>query len=142
MPPHFFVSTAVAPATSRALPHRLAISFSQGAEWKALISQYIAAIPPSGDACCEATQRISGGPAAGRAVSSAMMAKVGAAASPSQLAARTAMPRLTGLAVAFPESGLSGVRHFDPFRVGRGVGDVAVVPVPPFVRPALRIALR
>src|ERR1700712_2964254 len=46
------------------------------------------------------------------------------------------------LTVAFPEGGLSGVRHCDPFRVGRGVGDVTVVPVPPFVRPALRITLR
>src|SRR3954447_6152107 len=42
----------------------------------------------------------------------------------------------------FPEGGLSGVRHLDPFRVGRGVRDVTVVPVPPFVRPGLRIALR
>src|SRR6202023_2814252 len=30
----------------------------------------------------------------------------------------------------------------DPFRVGRGTGDVAVVPVPPFVGPGLRITLR
>src|SRR6202048_3350363 len=52
------------------------------------------------------------------------------------------MPRLTGLAVAFPKGRLSGVRHLDPLRVGCGVGDVAVVPVPPLVRSALRVALR
>ena len=46
------------------------------------------------------------------------------------------VPRLTELAVAFRNGGLSGVRHLDPFRVGRGVGHVAVVPVPPFVRSA------
>src|SRR5450432_3712803 len=44
-----------------------------------------------------------------------------------------AMPRLTGLAFAFPKGGLTGVRHLHPLRVGRGVGDVAVVPVPPLV---------
>src|SRR5215831_12630755 len=41
-----------------------------------------------------------------------------------------------------PEGRLADVGHLDPFRVGRGVGDVAVVPVPPFVRPALGVALR
>src|SRR3954449_8742954 len=45
-----------------------------------------------------------------------------------------ALPALT---LAFSEGGLAGVRHLDPFRIGRGVRDVAVVPVPPFVRPAL-----
>ena len=116
VPPHLFVSA-------------LEISSSQGAEWKALISQYIAAIPLSGEACCAVAQSMSGGPAPEKAVSSAMMAKVGAADKHSQLAPRTAMPRLTGLAVAFPKGGLSGVRDRDPLRVGRGVGDVTVVPV-------------
>jgi len=41
-----------------------------------------------------------------------------------------AIPRLTGLGFAFPKGGLAGVRHLHPFRVGRGVGDVAIVPVP------------
>src|SRR5258708_31649691 len=53
-----------------------------------------------------------------------------------------AMPRLAGLAVAFPKGGLSGVRHLDPLRIGRGVGDVTIVPIPPFVRSALGVALR
>ena len=43
-------------------PHRLEISFSQNAEWKALISKYITTIPFSGDACCVAEQSISGWP--------------------------------------------------------------------------------
>jgi hypothetical protein len=73
----------------------LDVSFSQGAAWKALISQYIAAIPLSGDACCAAAQSMSGGPALEKAISSAMVAKVGAAARHSQLAPRAAMPRLT-----------------------------------------------
>ena len=69
---------------------RLEISFSQGAEWKALISKYIGAIPLSGDA---AEQSISGGPPAGTAVSNAMMAKLGAAARHNQSAApRAAVP--------------------------------------------------
>src|SRR3979409_2202381 len=46
------------------------------------------------------------------------------------------------LAVAFPKGGLAGVRHRDPCRVGRGVGDVSVVPVPPLVGSALGVALR
>jgi len=56
----------------------LEISFSQGAEWKALISAYIGTIPLNGDEFSETEQIISGGPK--RAVSSAMIAKVGAAA--------------------------------------------------------------
>ena len=44
-----------------ALLRRLEISFSQGAEWNALISKYIAAIPFSGDASCAVEQSISGG---------------------------------------------------------------------------------
>src|SRR5436190_24317219 len=69
---------------------RLAISFSQGAEWKALISKYIGAIPLSGDASCVAEQSISGAPPPRAPVSSAMIAKVGAAARDSQPAAPTA----------------------------------------------------
>ena len=62
---------------------RLAISFSQGAEWKALISRYIGTIPPSGDALAGRTQRVRR-TTAENAVSSAMIAKVGAAARQSQ----------------------------------------------------------
>src|SRR5260221_7258579 len=69
---------------------RLEISFSQGAEWKTLISKYIGAIPLSGDA---AEQSISGAPLAGTAVSNAMMAKIGAAARHSQSAAPSAAAR-------------------------------------------------
>ena len=39
---------------------RLEISFSQGAEWNALISTYIGAIPLSGDASCAAEQSVFG----------------------------------------------------------------------------------
>src|ERR1700704_2472044 len=48
----------------------------------------------------------------------------------------------SGLTVAFPKGRLSGVRHLDPLRVGRGVGDVTLVPVPPLVRSALGVTLR
>src|ERR1700733_1598117 len=40
------------------------------------------------------------------------------------------------------EGGLSRVRYRDPLRVGRGVGDVALVPVPPLVWAALGVAFR
>jgi hypothetical protein len=60
------------------------ISFSQGAEWKALISKYIGTIPPTGDAFA-AEQNVSSGLLPATAVSSAMIAKVGAAASDSHL---------------------------------------------------------
>ena len=56
---------------------RPAISFSQGAEWKALISKYIGTIPPSGDALA-VEHNASADPRT--PVSSAMVAKVGAAA--------------------------------------------------------------
>jgi hypothetical protein len=71
---------------SRIVVRRDEISFSQGAEWNALISKYIGTIPLSGDASCAAEQSISAGPPP-TPVSSAMMAKVGAAARPSQPAA-------------------------------------------------------
>src|SRR5262245_43245699 len=44
--------------------------------------------------------------------------------------------------VAVSERGFTSVGHLDPLRVGRGRGVIAVVPVPPFVRWSLRIALR
>src|SRR3546814_6230031 len=60
-------------ANSRAEARRPAISFSQGAEWKALISRYIETIPLNGDVSCAAMQSMSEPPEA--AVSSAMAAK-------------------------------------------------------------------
>src|ERR1700694_3753048 len=65
---------------SRIVLRRDEISFSQGAEWKALISKYIGTIPLSGDASCAAAQSMSVGPSPRTPVSSAMIAKVGAAA--------------------------------------------------------------
>jgi len=65
----------------------LAISFSQGAEWKALISRYIGTIPPRDDGSCAAAQIIAIFPPPRTPVSSAMIAKLGAAAKPSQSAA-------------------------------------------------------
>src|SRR6266849_2075916 len=75
---------------SRIVLRRDEISFSQGAEWKALISKYIGTIPLSGDASYAAEQNMSGGPPPRTLVSSAMIAKVGAAARPSQSAAPSA----------------------------------------------------
>jgi hypothetical protein len=72
---------------SRIALRRDAISFSQGAEWNALISKYIGTIPLSSDASGAAEQSISAGPPPRTLVSSAMIAKVGAAARPSQPAA-------------------------------------------------------
>ena len=63
--------------TGQAPLRRLEISFSQGAGWKALISKYIGTIPLSGDAF---EHNASGDPPPRTAVSSAMIAKVGAAA--------------------------------------------------------------
>jgi hypothetical protein len=68
----------------RAPFRRLEISFSQGAEWKALINRFIGTIPLSGDASCPAEQSMSGGPPPRTLVSGAMIAKVGAAARHSQ----------------------------------------------------------
>jgi hypothetical protein len=65
------------------------ISFSHGAEWKALISKYIGAIPVSGDASCAAEQSMSGMAPPWIPVSGAMIAKLGAAASDIQSAARS-----------------------------------------------------
>jgi CO/xanthine dehydrogenase Mo-binding subunit len=79
-----------------AMLRRLEISFSQGAEWKALISTYIGTIPLSADASCAPAQNMSGGPPPTNPVSSAMIAKVGAAARHSQSAAprAAALPRV------------------------------------------------
>src|SRR6266705_2029510 len=69
----------------RAPLRRLEISFSQGAEWKALISMYIGTIPVGGDPR-PAEQSISIGPPPRTPVISAMIAKVGVAARHSHLA--------------------------------------------------------
>src|SRR5204863_56728 len=111
-------------------------------------------MPPSGDAPA-AEQKTSGAPLPGMAVSSAMMAKVGAAASDSQRSALASSHRRRGLtstefcsrlmaaphllAGAFPERGFAGIGDLDPPLVGRGAGDVAVVPVPPLVGRGLRV---
>ena len=68
---------------------RLEISFSQGAEWKALISKYIGTIPLSGDPCLP-KQSISAGPPGRTPVKRAMIAKVGVAARDNQLAMQSA----------------------------------------------------
>ena len=89
VPPDMYVVIALLPFVSfvvrRAPLRRPEISFSQGAEWKALINAYIGTIPLSGEAPCAAEQSTSDGPP--RTVSSAMIAKVGAAARHSQSAA-------------------------------------------------------
>jgi hypothetical protein len=80
------------PFSPAPLPRRK-ISFSHGAEWKALISKYIGAIPVSGDASCAAEQSMSGMAPPWIPVSSAMIARLGAAASDIQSAApSTASP--------------------------------------------------
>jgi hypothetical protein len=65
---------------------RLEINLTHGAAWKALISRYITVIPLIGDEPCIAVQSMSGWPLK-KPVHSAMIAKVGAAARPSQPAA-------------------------------------------------------
>ena len=74
----------------RAPLRRLEISFSQGTKWKALISKYIGTMPPSSDAPCGAAQSMSIGPPPRTPVSSAMRAKLGAAARHNQSAAPSA----------------------------------------------------
>jgi hypothetical protein len=59
---------------------RQRISFSQGAEWKALIREYITTIASKEAPCCVAAQSKSGWPTLKATVSSAMIAKVGEAA--------------------------------------------------------------
>jgi hypothetical protein len=72
----------------RAPFRRPKISFSQGAMWNAAISKYIGIIPLSSDASCAAEQSTSRGPRT--PISTAMIAKVGAAARHSQSATRLA----------------------------------------------------
>jgi hypothetical protein len=79
--------SAERPLGIRAPPLRLKISLNQGAEWKTLIRTYIGTIPLRGDAPWAAEQSISGEPPPRTPVSSAMMAKVGAAARHSPSAA-------------------------------------------------------
>ena len=76
--------------SQRAPFRRLEISFSQGAEWKALINTYIQTIPFSGDASCAGEQSMSAPPLSRTPVSNAMTTNVGAAASKSQPAASSA----------------------------------------------------
>jgi hypothetical protein len=68
-------------------PRQRESSLSQGAKWKALINTYIGTIPVSGDPSRAAEQSISGMLSPWTAVSSAMIAKVGVAASDSNQAA-------------------------------------------------------
>jgi hypothetical protein len=78
----------------RAPLRRLQTSFNQGVEWKTLISKYIGTIPLKGNASGAAEQSMAGGPPRAD-VSSAMIAKVGAAARHNQSAApRAAVLRL------------------------------------------------
>jgi len=76
-------------ARRRAPFRRLEINFSQGDKWKALISRYITVIPFIGDEPCIAMQSMSGWPLK-KPFHSAIIAKVGAAARPSQPAAPVA----------------------------------------------------
>src|SRR5258707_14612167 len=52
------------------------------------------------------------------------------------------MTGVAGLTKLVPEGWLSCIRHLVPLRVRRGAGNVTVVPVPPLVRPGLRVVLR
>jgi hypothetical protein len=63
---------------------QLAISFSHGAKWKALISTYIGTIPLRAHACDPAEHGTACGPSPSMAVSAAMNPKIGAAPSDSQ----------------------------------------------------------
>lgn len=64
--------------------HCLETRFNQGDKWKALISKYIGTIPVSGDESCTAEQSMSGMLPPWILVSSAIIAKLGAAARDSQ----------------------------------------------------------
>jgi hypothetical protein len=78
------VDLASADQARQAPVRQLVISLSHGAEWKTLISKYIGTIPVNGDASCAAEHSMPGMPPSWIPVSSAMMAKAGAAASDSQ----------------------------------------------------------
>src|SRR5271163_3300633 len=127
---------------------RLESSLSQGDKWKALINPYIATIPVSGDPPRAAEQSKSGMPPPSTAVSSAMIAKVGAAARDSNVAglmmsfivsSRAEPSRLICLALS--KGGLSGVGDFDPPGGGGRLRLVVVMPVPPLVWRRLRVTL-
>jgi hypothetical protein len=75
----------LAGSARRALLRLRKTNFSQGAEWKALISKYITVISPSGSPSRIGMQSMSGRPPE-EPVHSAMSAKVGVAARPSQTA--------------------------------------------------------
>jgi len=70
---------------------RLEISFSQGAEWKALIRKYITAIVSKEAPWCVTEQSKSAWPTLRAAVSSAMIKKVGEAARASNRTATALM---------------------------------------------------
>jgi len=78
----WWLDTAMMRDTGRAGARfrRQEISFSQGGKWKALISKYIGIIPLSCDACSAPKQRMADWVPPRMLVSSAMIAKVGAAA--------------------------------------------------------------
>src|SRR5881397_1382670 len=78
---------------------RLEISFSQGAVWKALIRRYIGTIPLSGDVPA-IEHNSSADPPPRTQVSSAMVAKVGAAARYRKLAAPVAAELPLSLRIA------------------------------------------
>jgi hypothetical protein len=78
------------------------MSFSHGGRWKTLISKYIGAIPTSGEVSGAAEQSISGMPPPWIVASSAIVAKVGAAASDSQPAAPKAAARSPTGRIASP----------------------------------------
>lgn len=56
------------------------MSFNQGREWKALISKYMRAIPPSGAVWCIAEQIMPDMPSLSNDASTAIIAKIGVAA--------------------------------------------------------------
>ena len=77
------------PSRSVDTARRLEINLSHGVAWKALISRYITVIPFIGDEPCITMQSMSGWPLK-KPFHSAIIAKVGAAARPSQPAAPVA----------------------------------------------------
>lgn len=79
-------SAATACSPTQVPLRSVVISFNQGVEWNAAIRRYISVIPVSGWAPCE--------PPSDRVVSSAIVAKVGAAERLSQPDALTINPRL------------------------------------------------
>ena len=84
------VTPARTPDQDRPAPlRRLETSFSHGTKWKALISKYIGTIPLSNEPSCVVEQSNDRGPPPRTPVSTAMIAKVGAAAKESQSAAPT-----------------------------------------------------